>query len=86
MFGRPLTNDSFNVAGETISNNITSSADADIVLERSVESRSVAVNNSNVFGTGFETLRLVTLGGTDTILDPGALALVVNLWDPRNDD
>ena len=53
-------------------------------MERSVETRSVGVNGNLIFGTGFETLRLVTLGGNDTILDPGGLAEVVNLWDPRS--
>jgi hypothetical protein len=86
VFGRPLTGDSFTVAGETVSNNITSAADSGVVVERSVNTRSVGLNGHVFFGTGFETLRLVTLGGNDNILDPGGLAEVVNLWDPRRDD
>jgi hypothetical protein len=86
VFGRPLTSDSFSVAGETVSNNITSAADPDVVVERTVETRSVGLNSLSLFGTGFESLRLVTLGGNDDVLDPGGLAEVVNLWDPRRDD
>jgi hypothetical protein len=86
VFGRALTGDSFTVAGESVSNNITSAADSGVVVERSVDTRTVGLNGHVLFGTGFETLRLVTLGGNDSILDPGGLAEVVNLWDPRSDD
>ena len=53
--------------------------------DRSTPDRS-DLNGNNIFGTGFETLRLVTLGGNDTILDPGDFARVVNFWDPQRDD
>jgi hypothetical protein len=86
VFGRPLTNDTFTVSGATVSNNMTSAADSDIIVERSVETRNVSVNGNQIFGTGFETLRLVTLGGSDTISDPQALAIVTALWNPLSDD
>jgi hypothetical protein len=86
LFGRRSIHDTFTVAGETVSNNITSAADSGVVVERSVDTRSVGLNGNFFFGTGFETLRLVTQGGNDTILDPGDFAQVVNFWDPRRDD
>jgi hypothetical protein len=86
VFGLPLIKDTFEVAGATVSNNITSAEDPDIVVQRSVDTRTVTVNNNKIFGTGFDTLRLVTLGGGDVIIDPGTLALVVSLWNPLSDD
>lgn len=84
VYGRPLTSDTFTVSGGTVSANTTSGNNADVVLQRSVESRKVGVNGNNTFATGIETVRLVTLGGNDTIIDPALLAIVVSLWDPRN--
>ena len=40
------------------------------------------MNGNDIFGTGFETLRLATLGGADHITDPQELALIVALWNP----
>jgi hypothetical protein len=85
VYGLP-GNDTFAVTGATVTNNITSAADADVVVTRSVDVRGVTVNGNSIFGTGFETLRLVTLGGTDTISDPGGFATVVSVWDPTRTD
>jgi hypothetical protein len=52
----------------------------------SVSGRDVDVNGNKVFSTGFETTRLVTRGGNDTIIDLDALALVFAFWDAQNDD
>jgi peroxidase len=83
VFGRS-SNDTFVVTGQTVSNNITSAADPDIVVPRSVDVRGVTVNGNKIFGTAFETLRLVTLGGNDTITDPGGFAVVVGNWNPSS--
>jgi peroxidase len=86
VFGLPLISDTFVVSGQTISNNITAANNPDVVVEREVEAVNVSVNNNNIFGTGFETLRLVTLGGADNITDPDNLALIMALWNPTNDN
>jgi hypothetical protein len=86
VFGLPFINDTFGVTGGTVSANMTAVNDSDVVVERSVEARDVAVNGNRVLGTGFETTRLVTLGGSDAILDPLSLALVANVWNPLSSD
>lgn len=82
VYGRLFTADTFTVTGQTVSANTTSGNDADIVLEQSVETRTVGVNGNMIFATGMETTRIVTLFGNDTILDPDMLALIVALWNP----
>jgi hypothetical protein len=86
VFGLPFTNDTFGVTGGTVSANMTAVHDPDVVDERSVESRDVTVNGNRILGTGFETTRLVTLGGSDAILDPLSLALVASVWNPLSWD
>jgi len=59
-------------------------------LERdqfAVRSGAVDVNGSEVRHSGIETTRVVTLGGNDEVqIAPGALASVVNWWDPLSED
>jgi hypothetical protein len=86
VYGRAQQFDAFAVSGSILSANTTTAADADIVLQRSAEAREVDINGNDIFGTGFETLRLVTRGGGDTVTDADLLALVVLFWDPESDD
>jgi hypothetical protein len=86
VFGLPFISDTFGVAGGVVSANMTAVNDPDVVVERSVDTRDVTVNGNRVLGTGFETTRLVTLGGSDAILDPLSLALVASLWNPLSWD
>ena len=91
-FGRPLLNDTFNVADSSFSTGSVSGlrrgggnpADNAIIL--AVVGRDVDVNGNKIFSTGFETIRLVTLGGTDTIIDPDALAVILSIWNPLSPD
>jgi peroxidase len=86
VFGTPFVEDTFTVSGQTVSANTTTAADSNIVLQRSVQARDVTINGNKIAATGVETVRLVTLGGNDNIIDPGMLALIVTLWNPQNDD
>jgi hypothetical protein len=86
VFGLPFVNDTFGVGGRAVSANMTAVHDSDVVVERSAESRDVTVNGNRILGTGFETTRLVTLGGSDAILDPLSLALVAQVWNPLSWD
>jgi len=92
VYGRPLISDTFTVTDSSFSTGSVTGlrrgggnpANNAIIL--SVTGRDIDVNGTDIFSTGFETTRLVTLGGNDTIIDPDLLALVETLWNPQNDD
>jgi peroxidase len=81
-------NDTFTVADSTFSTGTVG------VLPRppenriiqTVSGRTVGVNGNTILSTGFETTRLVTQGGEDTITDPDGLAILVSAWDPLSED
>jgi hypothetical protein len=84
VYGRLLQSDTFTVSGETISADTTTAADDAIVLPRAVDALMIDINGNDIFGTGFETLRLVKQGGNDTVIDPQLLAQIVLFWNPDN--
>jgi peroxidase len=92
VFGRPLINDTFTVADSSFSTGSVTGLrrgggnPADNAITLSVSGRDVDVNGNDIFSTGFETTRLVTLGGDDTIIDPELLAVVVSIWNPLDDE
>jgi hypothetical protein len=92
VFGRPLIHDTFTVADSSFSTgNVTGlrrgdgNPDDNAVIQ-SVGGRDVDVNGNDIVSFGFETTRIVTLGGNDTVIDPAGLAIVTSLWDPTRDD
>lgn len=84
VYGRPFLHDTFTVEDESFS---TGTVDVqrrppENALTQTVSRRKLSVNGNNIFASGFETTRLVTLGGHDTIVDPDMLALVFTVWNP----
>lgn len=92
VFGNPFVSDTFTVADSSFTTgSVTglrrgSGNPAENAVIQSVSGRNVGVNGNNVFSSGFETTRLVTLFGNDTITDPLGLALVSSLWNPLSND
>ena len=46
----------------------------------------VDINGNSILSTDMETTRLVTLFGSDIIINPDALAVIVSLWNPLSDN
>ncbi len=92
VFGRPFLHDTFTVSDSSFTANtvdVLRRGDGnpeENAISQSVSGRDVTVNGNNIFSSGFETTRLVTLGGRDTIIDPDMLAVVFALWNPLSDD
>lgn len=86
VFGRVLTQDTFVVSCQEVNADHTAGPDADVVVPNRVDQITIMVNGNKSLSTGFETTRIVTLGGSDVIIDPDLIALVVSLWDPTDDD
>lgn len=91
VYGR-LAHDTFTVSDSSFTANTVGvlrrggGNPADNAISQLINGREVAVNDNDVFSWGFETTRLVTRGGNDTIIDPGLLALVFAWWDAHRDD
>ncbi|HKB03908.1 MAG TPA: peroxidase family protein [Gemmataceae bacterium] len=99
LYGGNSTGDRLNVFG-TAGNDTFTVADSSFstgsvgVLPRppenaitlTVSGRTVGVNGNTILSTGFETTRLVTQGGVDSITDPDGLAILVSAWDPLSED
>lgn len=93
VYGRPLISDTFTVTNSSFSTGSVTGLrrgggnPANNAITLSVTGVNIDVNGTDIFATGFETIRLVTLGGNDTIfIDPTVLALVETLWDPQNEN
>jgi hypothetical protein len=92
VYGRLLQHDTFTVTDSSFETGSVTGLrrgggnPANNAITLSVSGRHVDVNGNKVFSTGFETTRLVTLGGNDTIIDEGLLALVFAFWNPQNED
>jgi hypothetical protein len=92
IYGRILQHDTFTVADTSFSTGSVTGLrrgggnPADNAITLSVSGRDVDVNGNKIHSTGFETTRLVTLGGNDEIIDPDMLALVALYWNPLSDN
>jgi hypothetical protein len=92
VYGRPLISDTFSVTDSSFSTGSVTGLrrgggnPANNAITLAVTGRDIDVNGTDIFSTGFETTRLVTLGGNDTIIDPDLLAIVATLWNPKNDN
>ncbi len=86
IYGRLFQQDTFTVSGQTLEAPRTATNDTDIIVERSVELREVDVNGNDIYGTGFETLRIVTLFGGDDVVDPDEYAQVVAWWSLQSEE
>jgi len=91
VYGRLLQRDTFTVADSSFATGSVTGVrrgngnPANNAITLAVSGRDIDVNGNDIFATGFETTRLVKLGGNDTIIDPDLLALVVGLWNPLSD-
>jgi peroxidase len=80
VFGRLLQSDAFTVTDTTYSTGSVDVLGPDIV--RTISGADVTVNGNEIYSSGFETLRIVTLFGNDTVIGDTALATIVSLWNP----
>jgi hypothetical protein len=92
VYGLPLIQDTFTVDDSSFSTgNVDVLARGDgnpdeNAITQAVTGRTVTVNDNVIQSTGFETTRLVTLGGDDIITGAAGLAEVVNVWNPFSND
>jgi len=88
VFGRLAPRDTFTVADESFTTGTVGAhrRPPENAVTQSVSRRTVSVNGNDIYASGFETTRLVTLGGHDTIFDPGMFAQVLTAWNPWSDD
>jgi hypothetical protein len=86
VFGRALQRDTFTVTGQTVEAPRTAVNDPDVVVQRTVQKHNIDVNGNDISSSGFETRRLVKLGGRDTVNDADLLAVMVGLWNPLSND
>lgn len=92
VFGRAFASDTFSVTDTSFSTGGVTGLrrgngnPADNAISFDVDGTDVDVNGNRISSTDFETIRLVKLGGQDTITDPDMLALVVNLWNPWSEN
>jgi peroxidase len=75
VYGGHSDHDVMNVYGRTVQD------------EFAVGAAAVDVNNNKIQYSGIESIRIVTLGGSDAVqIDPGVLADVVSWWNPLDED
>ncbi|MEQ8789010.1 MAG: peroxidase family protein [Pirellulaceae bacterium] len=93
VYGRLLQHDTFTVTDSSFSTGTVTGLrrgngnPANNAITLDVSGRDVDVNGNNIFSSGFETNRLVTLGGYDSIINDDLLELLVARWhDPGSDD
>src|SRR5262249_51660162 len=92
VYGRPLIQDAFTVADTSFATGSVTGLrrgggnPADNAITLAVSGRRVGINNNTIDAFGFETTRIVTLFGTDTVFDPLSLAFAVNVWNPLSSD
>jgi hypothetical protein len=86
VYGRPQ-NDTFTVANTSFSTSLKGpSLLPPETMDQRVTGRKVLVNGNTIESTGFETTRLVRMGGNDTpAAFPPGLASMVDFWDPLDE-
>ncbi|MCI0380799.1 MAG: peroxidase family protein [Gemmataceae bacterium] len=83
VYGRLLTHDTFNVVNRSFSTNTKDALGTTITL--AVGAASVDVNGNTTLASGFEKIRIVTLGGDDSVtIDPSVISAIVEVVNWHN--